>query len=116
MKDEMRLEHILSETGGDDAQRSTLFALLGLGIIESLSNGVVSASDAVGLFFNADNCLYVRKNISDKSADRFMGHGVQLPDLFDALSPDEAYREFQHELSAMRSLALALLDDKKHAA
>jgi hypothetical protein len=42
-----------------------------------------------------------------------MSHGVQLPDLFDALPPEAAVREFQHELSAMRSLCLKILETKK---
>jgi hypothetical protein len=30
--------------------------------------------------------------------DEIMSRGVQLPDLFEALSAEEAHREFQHEL------------------
>jgi hypothetical protein len=90
-----------------------LFALLNLGMIESLANGLVSASDAVRVFFNADNCLFVRQQLRDKVADKVMSHGVQLPDLFDVLPKEEAHREFQHELAAMRSLCLKLLEKKR---
>jgi len=37
-------------------------------------------------------------------------HGVQLPDLFDSLSTEEARREFYHELETIRSLCLKLLE------
>ena len=39
-----------------------------------------------------------------------MSHGVQSPDLFDALPGELAYREFKHELAAMRSLCLKILE------
>jgi hypothetical protein len=39
-----------------------------------------------------------------------MSHGVQLPDLFDALPGEQAYREFKHELAKIRSLCLKILD------
>jgi hypothetical protein len=42
-----------------------------------------------------------------------MSHGVQLPDLFEALSADEASREFFHELETMRSLCMSLLATKR---
>lgn len=45
----------------------------------------------------------------DKTADAVMSHGVQLPDLFEALPPAEAQRAFQRELATMRALCLKLL-------
>ena len=36
--------------------------------------------------------------------DKVMSHGVQLPDLFEALPADEAHRQFQRELATMRAL------------
>jgi hypothetical protein len=39
-----------------------------------------------------------------------MSHGVQLPDLFDILTAEEAHRQFQHELEIMRRLSLELLE------
>jgi hypothetical protein len=82
-------------------------------MIESLANGVVSATEALRLFFHVDNCLFVRKHLRDKAADAIMSHGVQLPDLFEALSTKEAHREFQRELATMRTLCLKLLEEKQ---
>ena len=45
------------------------------------ANGLMSAMDAVRIFFHADNCLYVRTQLKEPTADRIMSHGVQLPDL-----------------------------------
>lgn len=69
-------------------------------------------SQAVRLFFNADNCLFVRKLLG-KTADEIMSRGVQLPDLFDSMLLEEAHREFQRELEVMRSLCRKLLDERK---
>jgi hypothetical protein len=45
-----------------------------------------------------------------------MGRGVQLADLFDVLPVEEAHREFQHELQAMKVLCHAVLLDEHMAA
>lgn len=113
MKNGMYLENLLSTTGRSSGQQLALFALLTLGMIESLANGLVSASDALGVFFNAENCLFVHKQLRAKIADRIMSHGVQLPDLFDALPIEEAHREFHRELATMRALSLKLLEEKR---
>ena len=113
MNNVLQLKALLGDKDRTPAQQSALFALLCLGIIDSLANGLLGATDAVRLFFHADNCLFVRKELRDKLADKVMSHGVQLPDLFDVLPPDETHREFQRELAAMRSLCLKLLDDTK---
>jgi hypothetical protein len=42
-----------------------------------------------------------------------MSHGVQLPDLFEVLPPEEAHREFQRELATIRSLCLKLLEGQR---
>jgi hypothetical protein len=112
----LRLQAILKETGEGPADQLAVFALLTLGLVESLANGVLSASGAVRAFFTADNCLYVRKQLRDKAADELMGCGVQLPDLFDALPAEEAQREFQRELGAMRALCLELLQRRRSVA
>lgn len=109
----MNLKTLLAESEVTAAAPLALFALLSLGLIESLANGLVSASEALQVFFRAENCLYVRRTLRDKTADRIMSHGVQLPDLFDALPPEEAHREFQRELSQMRALCLKLLEHKR---
>ncbi len=104
------LSELLSGTGGDGPRRLGLFALLTLGITESLASGTLGSGDATRLFFHAQNCLYVRKRLRNEIADEIMSHGVQLQDLFEALSEQEAQKEFQRELGAIRSLCLRLLD------
>jgi hypothetical protein len=110
------LKTVLSEASSIPEQQSTLFALLNLGILDSLTSGVMSATDALRIFFNAENCLFIHQQLHDRTADAIMSHGVQLPDLFDALPPEEAQREFQRELAKMRTLCLALLEEKQLAA
>jgi hypothetical protein len=78
--------------------------------VQSLASGALSPTEAVERFYHADNCLYVRKHLRSKEANAIMSHGVQLPDLFDCLSPEEAQREFYHELETMRALCLKLLE------
>jgi uncharacterized protein involved in exopolysaccharide biosynthesis len=51
-----------------------------------------------------------------KAADEVMSRGVQLPDLFEALPAEQAQREFQRELAAMRSLCLQLLQRRRSVA
>ena len=113
MTESIYLEKVLSEASTVREQQLTVFALLNLGILDSLINGTISASDAIRVFFHADNCLYVRKSLHHPSAENIMSHGVQLPDLFDVLSPLEAQREFQRELSSMRALCLNILEEKR---
>jgi hypothetical protein len=109
----MELQSLLTASAKPRIEQVGVFGLLVLGVIESLANGVLSARDAVRLFFNADNCLFVRKRLRKKVADEIMSRGVQLPDLFEALPPEEAHREFQRELATMRSLCLKLLEKKQ---
>ena len=101
---------LLSASGGTPRQQLELFALVNLGIIQSLASGVLTATQAVQRFYHAENCLYVRKHIRNRAADAVMSHGVQLPDLFDALETEEAQRELYHELEIMRSRCLTLLE------
>jgi hypothetical protein len=115
MKDRINLQTLLSQTSSSHQQVAS-FALLCLGIIESLTSGLLSASDALRLFFHAENCLFVRRHLKEKIADQIMSYGVQLPDLFDALSAEEAQQEFQRELTRMHSLCLKLIEDKQIAA
>ena len=107
---------VLLLQGGNSHQQVASFALLCLGIIESLTNGLISVTDALRIFFHAENCLFVRKHLKEKIADQIMSHGVQLPDLFDALPAEEAQREFQREVTTIHSLCLKLLEDKQIAA
>ena len=112
MNPTLSLKTLLAASGGTSAQQLVLFALLTLGVLESLANGVLSAMDALRVFFHAENCLFVRKQLRDKTADAIMSHGVQLPDLFEVLPLTEAHREFQRELAATRWLCLKLLAEK----
>jgi len=104
---------VLAEINGDQKQQLRYFALLNLGMVQSLASGVISAVEAVRLFYNADNCLYVHEHFRNKKADAIMSHGIQLPDLFEVLSAEEASREFSHELEIMRSLCMSLLATKR---
>jgi hypothetical protein len=113
MNNSMNLETLLSAPDRTTEQQLALFALLNLGIIESLAKGLVSAADAQRAFFNAENCQFVRQQLREKIADRVMSHGVQLPDLFDVLAPEEAQLELQRELATMRSFCLKLLENKR---
>ena len=112
----MELQDLLSESQAGATHPLTLFALLNLGVIESLANGAMSATEAVRLFFHADNCLFVRKRLRDKRADKIMSHGVQLPDLITVLPAEEAHQEFQRELATMRSLCLEMLQERRSVA
>jgi hypothetical protein len=103
----------LSATKGTSAQQQDLFALLNLGLVQSLTSGVVSPTEAVERFYHAENCLYVQKHFHQKAAHTIMSHGVQLPDLFESLPAEEAQREFYHELEIIRSLCLQLLEKKR---
>lgn len=103
----------LSEISGDSAKQLRYFALLNLGMVQSLASGIMSASEAIRLFYNAENCLHVKEHFRNKKADAIMSHGIQLPDLFEVLPADEAAREFFRELEAMRSLCTSLLATKR---
>ena len=112
MHHSMSLQALLAVSNDSPGQRLALFAFLTLGIIESLASGLLSVTDALRVFFHAENCLFIRTHVRDKTADAVMSHGVQLPDLFEVLPPAEAHREFQRELATMRSLCLKLLEQK----
>jgi hypothetical protein len=116
MESAIRLNAILPVASDNPDGRLTIFAVVNLGIIESLANGSLSAKNVVTLFFNAENCLHVRKHLKDKVADKIMSHGVQLPDLFEILPLEEAQRQFLHELNVMKSLCLQLIDKGRVAA
>lgn len=109
----MSLQALLAVSHESPGQPLALFALLTLGILESTAYGLLSTTDALRVFFHAENCLFVRKHLRDKTADAVMSHGVQLPDLFEALPMAEAQREFQRELAPMRAWCLKLLEQKQ---
>lgn len=115
MKHDLQLAAVLAEAGKKRPERLDVLAMFGLGLIDLLSNGIISASEALRQFFHADNCLYVHKRLRSSAADELMSRGVQLPDLFEALPAEEAQREFLHELAAMRALCHRLLERNKVA-
>lgn len=115
MKRNNRTRIILSEITGNAHEQLRFFALLNLGVAQSLASGIISAAEAIRLFYNAENCLYVRERFRNKQANAIMSHGVQLPDLFEALSADEASREFLRELEKIRALSTHLLTAKPSA-
>jgi hypothetical protein len=112
MTNSMSLQTLLAASGGAPAYQLARFALLTLGIIASLANGLLSATHVLRMFFHTENCLFVRKHLRDKTADAIMSHAMQLPDVFDVLPREEAHREFQRELATMRALCLRLLTEK----
>lgn len=116
MNQRIDLATLLEGPGRTRPEQVALFALINLGIIESLSNGLISAAESIHVFFHAENCLFVRKKLRVKAADQIMSHGVQLPDLFDALPADQAQKEYNRELAKLRTLCLELLGQKRSAA
>lgn len=114
MNDRMALDVILPRSG--KPRQRGLFALISLGVVDSLAAGILTPTNAIRLFFHANNCLFVRTHLRDKIADEIMGRGLQLVDLFDALPPEKAIREFRQELDCMRSLCFKLLEGKRSVA
>ncbi|NUO81639.1 hypothetical protein HUU05_16330 [candidate division KSB1 bacterium] len=109
MKQNKKARITLSEITGSVNEQLRFFALLNLGVAQALAGGVISAAEAIRLFYNAENCFYVRERFRNKHASAIMSRGVQLPDLFEALPADEASREFLRELEMIRSLCTQLL-------
>src|SRR5258708_25788535 len=93
------LQMLLSNSDRAPEQKLALFAWLNLGIVESLTNGLMTATEAVRIFFNAKNSLFVRQDLTGRHAEAIMSHAAQLADLFAPLSVEEAQRDFQPELA-----------------
>lgn len=109
----MNLRSVLAAAGDAPANQLELFALLTLGILESLENRLLSPAEAITIFFNAENCDFVRTRLPDKAADEAMSRGVQLPDLIDALTPEESSKELEGEVAAIRRLCLGMLEEHR---
>ena len=103
------LESLFGTTELSNRQLIEAFAVLNLGLVESFRSGVLRPGDGVSRFYYAANCLYVRRKLKNAVCDDIMGRGVQLPDLFDALSPAVARKQFGIQLDAMGRLCLKLL-------
>ncbi len=116
MNERIDLGTLLEASGKTRPEQIALFALINLGIVESLSNGLLGAAECLRIFYHADNCLFVRKKLRVKAADAIMSRGIQLPDLFDALPAEQAHCEFNRELAVLRNLCLELLGRKRTAA
>src|SRR5947209_8596435 len=112
MKYPIDLNSLLSSETGEIPRQLESFALLSLGVVESLMNGSFNPEDSTPFFFSSANCRYVR-GLKNKPADEFMGRGVQLADLFDVMPPEEARREFERELEVMRALCVRLLKKRQ---
>ncbi len=104
---------LLSEVPGSPPQQLELFALVNLGLVQSLASGMLSPAEAVERFYHADNCLYVQRELRKREANAIMSRGTQLPDVFECLPAEEARREFYHELETIRALCLKLLGEKR---
>lgn len=103
------LKAMLQAANPTRRQKLESFATLNLGIVESLRSGVLDTETAIGRFYNAENCLYVRRQMKDGTCDEIMSRGVQLGDLLEILPAAEAQRAFGHELDTIRTLSLKLL-------
>lgn len=99
----LELKRVLSGTDN----RLAALATVNLLVIELLAAGALDVGEATGVFYNADNCAYVRR-LKSPVADELIGRGVQLADLFDALSQSRARLEFRKELQIMRRLCKQL--------
>jgi hypothetical protein len=76
---------------GMTKREMVLFALIVLGSVEAIINELLSASDAVTILFNVENCLYIKKRLHNETSGEIMSSGVRLPDLFDALPTQESH-------------------------
>ncbi len=116
MKNSVKFQTLLTPIGPDASRQMAVFALLNLGVIESILSGRLTASEAVELVYHAENCLFIHERFGATAADEIMSRGVQLPDLLDILPLEAAQRELYRELDAMRSLCLTLLEHEALAA
>ena len=116
MTQRIDLRTLLGNGEGTSDDRLALFAWLNLGIVESLTKGILKPEEAVRIFFHGDNCLFVETEFGEETAEEIMSRGVQLNDIFEALTPERAEHEFQKELAVMQSLSLSILQSERIAA
>lgn len=103
----LRLGHILH--GLEKAQKLTVFGALNLAMVQSIDSKGASLGDVTAGFYNAANCLYVKRSLRHKDADELMSRGVQLADLFEVLPRRQAEVELKCEKDAMRAICYKLL-------
>jgi len=68
MKQTHPLRVALSELSGSLAQQLELFALVNLGLVQSMASGVLTPTEGVERFYHAKNSLYVQKHFRRKEA------------------------------------------------
>jgi hypothetical protein len=59
------LPKLLSDRDGAAARQLGLFGLVKLAGVKMLANKILSATEATWVFFHAQNCLYVRKELRE---------------------------------------------------
>jgi hypothetical protein len=57
---------VLSELRSSLPEQLELFALVNLGLVQSMANGILAPTEAVERFYNARNCLYVQTISGEK--------------------------------------------------
>jgi hypothetical protein len=102
-----------SQQEKSDRRPLTLFALLNFGLVESVEKKLIHPKDAVGFFYHADNCLFVKRHFLHKIAGQIMSYGVQLGDWFEILPKKIAQREYRNELDVIRNLCLKILGQQR---
>jgi hypothetical protein len=116
MTQRINLRTLLGNGQETSDDRLALFAWLNLGIVESLTRGILKPEEAVRIFFHGDNCLFVKTEFGEETAEEIMSRGVQLNDIFESLATERAEHEFQKELALMQSLSLSILQSERIAA
>jgi len=106
---------LASITAGQQ-EPAALFAVTSLGIIDSLVAGSLNPTEVVHVFFHGKNIRFAKSKLGDERAVEVMGRRPQLADLFDAMPVEEALRESQQELQAMKSLCYESLEAERAAA
>lgn len=90
MKREAQQNILVSKFTGTTSQQLEMFALVNLGILQSLSCGILTPSAAIERFYNGANCLHVKGRLRTKESQEIMSRALQLADLFDTLNAEEA--------------------------
>ena len=109
----LSLASLLTEMADVPSRHLEVLALLTLGILDAIESEVLTPDAARHQFFTGENCLFVRETLRSAEADSIMSRGVELPDLFEALSHDVATRESHKEIAAMRAACLRLLGNER---
>ena len=98
MKQSHGLRVVLSELSGSVGRQLELFALVNLGLVQSMASGVLTPTEAVERFYHVGNFLYVQKHFRRREAQTIMSRGIRLPDLFDSCHPKRRSASFTMSL------------------